>query len=67
MAFKIKKAASSPSVQKRLSLPGDLWAAIEMVAKREDVDENEVVRQALAHALKAELKTVQKGGSDDAK
>lgn len=64
MAFKIKKAASTPSVQKRLSLPGDLWAAIEMVAKREDVDENEVVRQALAHALKAELKAVQSGGEN---
>jgi hypothetical protein len=66
MAFKIKKAAVSTSLQKRLSLPGDLWAAVELVAKRDDVDENEVVRQALAHALRGELKEVQKG-KDDAK
>lgn len=60
MGFKIQKAATAPSVQKRLSIPGDTWRLVEFVSKRDDVDAGEVVNQALAYALKGEQKALEK-------
>lgn len=54
--FKVKKAASVEPKDIRLSVPADLWAALELVASREGVEWQEVARQAMAHSLRAELK-----------
>ena len=58
MAFKVKKPAKPEMVDKRVSVPGEIWAAVELAAKRDSVDPQEVIRQALAYALKLELKEV---------
>lgn len=60
MGFKIQKTTTAPSVQKRLSIPGETWSLVEFVAKRDVVDPSEVVNQALAYALKGEQKALEK-------
>jgi hypothetical protein len=56
MAFKVRKLAKTEMLDKRVSFPTDLWTAIEYVAKRDGVDPQEVIRQALVYALKNEIK-----------
>ena len=58
MAFKIKKEKKTEMLDKRVSFPADVWAAVEAVGKREGLDTQEVIRQAVGYALKKEIKEV---------
>lgn len=61
--FKIKKSTQSEPKDIRLSVPSDLWAALELVATREGVEWQEVARQAMAHSLRSEMREARKGGT----
>lgn len=61
--FKIKKSAQSEPKDIRLSVPSDLWAALELVAAREGVEWQEVARQAMAHSLRSEMRETRKSGA----
>lgn len=52
MAFKIQKAEAKPTKEIRLSMPGDLWELVEGTALAEGVEAHEVIRQAIAYALR---------------
>ena len=58
MAFKVKKESKTEMIDKRVGIPAETWAAVDAVAKREGLDPQEVIRQALAYALKKEIKGV---------
>lgn len=64
MAFKIQKTTTAPSVQKRLSIPGETWRLVEFVSNRDAVDPGEVVNQALAYALRGETKAMEKAAKE---
>ena len=59
--FKVKKAASQEPKDIRLAVPAEVWQALEMVAARDGVEWQEVARQALAHALRSEVKEARRG------
>jgi len=61
--FKIKKSAQSEPKDIRLSVPYDLWSALELVAARDGVEWQEVARQAMAHALRSEMREARKIGT----
>ena len=61
--FKLKKSAQAEPKDIRLSVPAELWAALELVAKREGVEWQEVARQSMAHSLRAEVKEARKSGA----
>ena len=61
--FKIKKSAQSEPKDIRLSVPADLWAALELVAARDGVEWQEVARQSMAHSLRSELRETRKSGT----
>jgi hypothetical protein len=63
--FKLKKSAQTEPKDIRLSVPAELWGALELVAKREGVEWQEVARQAMAHSLRSEIKEVRKAGADE--
>lgn len=62
--FKVKKTAPEQTKDVRLTLPVETWQALELVATREGVDWQEVARQALAHALKAEIKNAKRSDGE---
>ena len=57
--FRIRRAAASlPAKAFRMTLPGDLACALAKAAAANGVDEAEIVKEALARALKVELRAV---------
>ena len=58
--FKIKKTAAVEPKDIRLAVPAEVWQALEIVAQREGVEWQEVARQALAHALRSEVKELRR-------
>ena len=60
MAFVFRKpTGNSKPKDLRLSLPPELWTAISMVAAREELDPQEIIRQVLAHTFRKELRQVE--------
>lgn len=55
-----KTVTSLPPREIRRSIPGELWAAIELAAKTNGVKPDEVVVFALTKALRSELAQVKK-------
>ena len=54
-----KPAGDAKPKELRLSLPPDLWVAVSMVAEREELDPQEIIRQVLEHSLRKELRQLE--------
>jgi len=53
MVIKIVKPSSRPAKDVRLSFAAEVWEQVEAISSKEGVETSEVIRQLLAHALKA--------------
>lgn len=54
----LKKPQTKGTKETRLSIPMEIWEAIESISTREGMEINEVVRQALAYALRSEIRAL---------
>ena len=55
-----KDEEGRPPKDIRLTIPGDIWAAIESVAAKFEVEPQLVIRQAIERSLKVEVAAVRK-------
>jgi hypothetical protein len=53
MTFKIQKISPRPAKDVRLAFPAEIWDQVEELAKKEETEAAEVVRQAVAYAVRS--------------
>lgn len=60
MSFKPTKKAHVEMKDVRLSIPVEVWEAVERMAARDGLESAEVARQALAYSMRQEMKAMKK-------